>query len=157
LRDYKGSTFVATHLTDISIDLSDRFAFIHPVSTIVHPARRGFTKGEWWGIVQHLKRHNLCGVVVGQKCCCPSSLINLTGRTTLLEAIELLKKSSMFIGISSCFSSLATKLLPKQNIKIKTVNKNMYKGQPKFFFFSPHRSFPFLYLDSMQLEPILHL
>jgi hypothetical protein len=145
---YHGSTFLKKTLSSIESPLPDKFASIHPRSKF-----RDFTKKEWEQCEMHLNKKKLQGVVLGtEDTFVPKSFLNLIHKTTLLEAIEILKKSSMHIGVDSSFSVLASKILNPKDVKIKVTNKPMIMGRAKYFFYSPNKEFPFLYYNKLDFS-----
>ena len=52
------------------------------------------------------------------------SFINLSGKTSIEESIEILKACNGYIGIDSFLSVFATKIFDKNNVIIKCYNKH---------------------------------
>ena len=71
----------------------------------------------------------------------PQGLIDLSGQTTILEAIEILKHARGYIGIDSASSVLASQLFSGDNLKIKCVNPHGQKWQ--HIYFAPHTNIQF--------------
>ena len=92
---------------------------------------RNFTYLDYLNTVEILKKNKLIGIIISvNKVILPDELssyfINLSETLDIIEAIELLKKCKYFIGVDSCFSTFATKILKNENIIIKSNNKHLY-------------------------------
>jgi len=57
------------------------------------------------------------------------NIINLNKKTSIPEAIEIVKNSSYYLGIDSFLSIVATSCLTNNKIQIKTKNKNIKKNK----------------------------
>jgi hypothetical protein len=104
---------------------------------------RNFILPDYHNTCVFLKNRNLIGVIISTKeITFPDNikneniLINLSNKTTLLEAIEILKVAKYYIGIDNLFSVIASKILPKYNIFIKSNNKHLYNNEDVYYF--PH-------------------
>jgi ADP-heptose:LPS heptosyltransferase len=100
---------------------------------------RNFIDYDYLNTIDFLKNNNLIGVIISSTHIdIPSDVdkklfINLSKSTTLLEAIEILKISKYYIGIDSLFSIIASKILGKNNIFIKSNNKHLYKWKHVYY------------------------
>jgi len=145
-RKFKKSIFLETKLTSLP-DLPERFVFIQPytINATERWKPRTFYKNEWEDTIKHLQKVKIHGVVIGLGCPnVPKNnwIINLSDKTSLLEAIEILKASQGYIGIDSCFSVLAAQLFSPLQLSIKGTSPWCYSNLP--IYFAPHRKFPFI-------------
>lgn len=152
LMPYTGSSFLKHRLAGVS-----RFKLPH-VYFVVAPyssdkrGLRDFTSQDWLNVSAYLQKHGLIGVVLNDAYDhVPSNpmLINLSGQTTLLEAIEVLKFAKGFIGIDSSLSVLATKLFDYPNLHIKS--KNLHLFENKEVYYAPKKTFEFINEDFSKL------
>lgn len=143
---YNQSSLINYNLADISnFVLPENYITICPYSTDKRMIGRDFNKNDWEESINWLKKLGLQGVVLncGQDWVPESdAVINLANKTTITEAIEILKKSSGYIGIDSSLSVLAAKLFNTEFLQIKSVNDHCYKYAKCYY--SPHNNFPFL-------------
>jgi hypothetical protein len=149
-RKYNPSNLFKHKLADIShFNLPSDYAFIQPYSPNDRQGgNRDFTKSEWNATLFRLKQLGLKGVVVlNSDDYVPNdpNLINLTNKTSVVEAIEIAKQCSEFIGVDSCFAALVCKFLPDSNITIKTVNEHYLLNQ--MIYCSPKTEFGFVCSD----------
>jgi hypothetical protein len=104
------------------------------------------TGDEWPAVLKRLQDRDSCGVVVGTRSegALPDSsrLIDLRGKTTILEAVEILKRSSGYIGIDSCFSILASQVHQAKDILIKTNNPHVIQHACEYY--APHQAVDFI-------------
>lgn len=94
--------------------------------------KRMFSIEDWEKTISILKKYDIKGVVLNnQNWYLENSwfkemlknedcLIDLTEKTDIFEAIEIVKSSSCFMGIDSCLSIIATQSLPEETIIIKS-------------------------------------
>lgn len=145
LTKYCGSSFLDNTIADLNFDLPFKFAFVHP-----HSKSNSFTKREWKQCICYLNREKLKGVVINDvELSLNNCLINLTGKTTFLQAIEILKRSDAFLGVSSSFAVLATKIIPPTKIKIRA--DSVFRSASRFVYYAPNTTFPFLFDASFDL------
>lgn len=102
---------------------------------------------EWHEIIKTLKKYNIKGVILNNQTWHlenswfteilknENCFINLIGKTTFFEAIEIVKNSKYFMGIDSCLSIIATQSLPEDAIKIKS-NKGSGSYKLSNYFYS---------------------
>jgi len=155
---YQHSTFLESSLTNVESNLPNDFAFIHSRS---QGEGRSFTKIEWDYIIRLLECRGLKGLVFGtcEEPLLPHCCTSMIGDTTLFDSIEILKKAKMFIGISSCFAILASKIFSEDDLRIRTTNENVYFNHLGSIFYAPHKrigdAFSFLHLNSLYGVPLL--
>jgi len=123
-RTYQGSGFLQrTHLEDLSrFNLPERYVCIFPRTNSGDSTnRRNFNTKDWEETFRLLKYTRLKGVLLGNpyEAMDDSLIINLSGQTSILETIAILKGSEGYVGIDSYLSVLAVKL-PLDFIMVKT-------------------------------------
>jgi hypothetical protein len=146
------SSFVKYKLANITqFNLPDDYIFLCPYSTMAANStqrwRRFFDK-DWDWLIGHLSDIRTYGVVVNLgDDPVPASewLIDLSNKTSLAEAIEVIKKASGYIGIGSAFSVLAAQTMSGDRIRIAGADMPLwafrhvyYAPQTEFNFFVPH-------------------
>ena len=108
-------------------DLPTNFVCVCPwTCSVGKGSSRNFSSADWNCVYQLLDNNSLTGVLLGhpkRKLEHPL-LINLTGQTTILESIEILKRSAGYLGIDSYLSVLAP-MLDFELLAIKTVAANV--------------------------------
>jgi hypothetical protein len=156
---FTGSTFLKHQLTDIShFDLPDDFIYCQgstPFNTPEQREQRDLKPIEWEVINTRLERDNKVALVLDEpRGIHPPKhkrLIDLVGKTTLLEAIEILKRASGFWGIASCICTLAAQLFDKDDLYIKgpemwfQCNRNVY--------LMPHIDTNFVFTQFLDPQP----
>lgn len=98
-----------------------------PYNDPVHRDFRRMSKRDWEYVLQRLDKDKGMHLVVvdADRADEPPQhdrIISLVGKTTVAESIELLKKSSGYIGIDSWLSLLAAQQLKPRQLLIKLVN-----------------------------------
>jgi hypothetical protein len=136
----KVSSFFTKKLCDVNCEFSiEKLCIICPTTTNTRD-RRFFTNDDWEETIKILKYNKLQGIVIGDnKSEIPKTkeIIDLTGKTTIIEAIEITKKSKYYIGIDTFLSTLAMQLLPEENIYIKSTESHLLEN---IKFFSPFKN-----------------
>lgn len=119
--------------------LPSQYACVCPAST-----GRYFDKVDWLHTQMWLTKRKLPGVVVG--CLYPNSRkldFDLVGKTTLLEALEIVKGASMYLGVDGGLAPLAAKVRCSKDLQIRSRSRKLLAFN-KYNYYSPHRKFPFL-------------
>lgn len=152
VRRHRGSSFNLYPLARIDhLGLPDRYITLHPSTPFNPPSdrkRRDMTPSEWEPVLADLRRRNRVGVVLNSQAePVPDDplLINLGGKTSLPEAIEVLKASEGYTGIDSCFAVLATELFEADRLWIRTQNDWLIHNRR--YFYPAARDFSFLVPD----------
>ena len=135
--------------------LPDNIVFINPYTednrvncikcNVIHSGinkcylTRNFLNYDYENTYKFLKNNNLIGVIISSKeIITPIKLsdlfINLSCKTTLLEAIEILKNCKYYIGIDGLFSIIASKIFNNDAIFIKSNNKHLYENNMVYYF-----------------------
>jgi len=144
---YSYSSFLRYKLCDL-LDVtlpSDPFVVIQPYSTDKRTEERDFTLLDWRVVVTWLTLKQLKGVVINQgNDYVPDHelLVDLSNRTNVLQAVEVLKAAKGYIGIDSWLTVLAAKLFPTEMIAIKSKITHCYRY--KDIYFAPKKEFSFL-------------
>jgi ADP-heptose:LPS heptosyltransferase len=142
--EYTDSSFLKHTLCDVSkFVLPENYALICPYSNDKRIIGRDFDEQDWSGCTAILKRLGLDGVVINDNDeFVPEGLTNLSCQTSILESVEILKKSKAYIGVDSCLSVLAAKLFKQPNLLIKCKNQQCYDNA--MCYFAPHNEFSFM-------------
>lgn len=145
-RQFKGSSFLKIKIADIShINKSRRNLCVNSYSLNDPNNPRYFSIQEWAEILHYLHKNDIQGIVlnIGDKSVPEDKhLLNLTNKTTLFEAIELLKESMGFIGVDSALSVLASQLFDEKSIVIKSRSTHLWRW--KHVYYAPKTSFNFI-------------
>lgn len=140
---YNNSSFINHSLTNYD-NLPQEYVVICPYSNDKRTSGRDFSLNDWKECLNFLETNNKKGVVLNKGneiSPIHEKLIDLNNKTTIVEAVEILKKSNGYIGIDSALSVLATKLnLPL--LKIKSNNSHLYNNLRCYY--SPLSDFYFV-------------
>lgn len=143
---YQSSSFIRCDLCKIDkFNLPPNYITVCPYTADKRLYNRDFNQQDWSSLLKRLSDSGRKGVVINQgneNIPDDPLLINLNNKTTLTEAIEILKHSSGYNGIDSCLSVLAAKLFDFPDLIIKTVNAHCLNF--KEVYFSPRKDFRFL-------------
>jgi len=143
---YQGSSFIQQKLTEIDhLELPEKYITILPCSTDKRQSTRDFEENDWNNVMRYLEKNNTKGVVVnkGQDIIPDHELlINMSNKTRLDEAIEILKNSKGFLGIDSWLSVLAAKIFNPPHIQVKSQNGNCYDNATCYY--APLTDFSFI-------------
>lgn len=143
-RHYAGSSFLE-HTLCRPRRFDRPYVIIVPHSSWGRWAGRSFTAEDWANLLNFLERRQLLGVVLhdgAEKVVASPRLVDLTGQTSILEAIELLKGAQGYLGIDSWASVLAAKLFPTQRIAVRSVWSHLYQNARVYY--APRTRFPFV-------------
>ena len=148
-RQYTYSSFIKNNLISIKkFNLPKNYYCICPASSNdKRDDKRDYNQTDWQHTLELLKSKNMFGVVINNNdddSNIPSEhpIINLNNKTNIKEAIEIVKRADGYIGIDTALSVIATKLLPKENIIIKSLNDHCYRWA--HIYYTPHKSFEFI-------------
>ena len=135
----KISSFFTEKLCQINYSfLNKNLCVICPTTTNTR-GRRFFTNEDWIETIKILKYYKLQGVILGNELSdAPKidNIIDMTGKTNILEALEIAKKAKYYIGIDSFLSTLAMQTFPEENIYIKSTENHLFENAK---FFSPFK------------------
>lgn len=126
----KNYSFVKEKLTSINrFTLPEKYIAISAWS--LQDKEKEFNINDWEETFKILKKYDVKGVILNnQTWYCKNSwyeklisknksIIDLTGKTTFYEAIEIIKNARGFLGIDGCLSIIATQALRENSILIK--------------------------------------
>jgi len=151
----KISSFFTKKLCDINYNfLNEEFCVICPTTTNTRD-RRFFTNKDWEETVKILKTNKIKGIVIGDnKSNIPKTkeIIDLTGKTTIIEALEITKKSKCYIGIDTFLSTLAMQIFPEENICIKSTEYHLLENIKLFSPFKNNTSFVYSEINERNLK-----
>lgn len=146
-RKYTYSSFVKVNLACIKkFNLPESYYCICPYSgNDKRDIRRDFDHSDWETIINFLKSKNTSGVIVNsgnEYIHDHPLLINLNNKTTIREAVEVVKAAKGYVGIDSAFSVIATKVCKPENILIKSLNVHCYRWA--HIYYAPQENFDFI-------------
>lgn len=138
-------------------NLPSNYVCIAPSTNNTHELR-DFSELEMIHIIKWLRETGQTGVVIGwPHIPMPEipDLINLTGKTSITESLEIVKRSSGYIGIDSWMSVIATQCLPEDKIVIKANNVHLFIY--KQIYYAPHTNFNFISreINMMNIDPLI--
>ncbi|MDB5350524.1 MAG: hypothetical protein JWN86_1771 [Planctomycetota bacterium] len=138
---YHPSAFLDHDLAHVErFGLPDRFAVLQgdtPLNPEYQRAERRIMPGEWAWIAEQLESSGLKGVVLNshdaQSPPENPNIIDLTGKTTVPESLEILKRAERFYGIDSWLSVYAAMLLPDSAIHVRSVNPWLFYNRVVYY------------------------
>lgn len=143
---YNFSSFLKDKLIDIQhLNLPSNYFVILPYSTDKRIKERDYNQNDWDQTIKTLIETNMFGIVLNSENeMVPKHelIVDLTQKTNLLEAVEILKKAKGYLGIDSWMSVLAAKIFDSPFIQIKSKNKHCYDNA--IFYYAPKKVFDFL-------------
>jgi len=100
---------------------------------------RNFIHEDYENIFNFLEKKNIIGVVISSKELSiinsfANRMINLSGKTSLIDSFEIAKKSSYYLGIDSFLSIICAKILDADKIYIKCNNKHGINNKNIYFY-----------------------
>jgi hypothetical protein len=103
---------------------------------------------EWTAVIARLEERETYGLIInspGGKSIVPKHprLIDWTGRTTLPQAIEILKRAQGYIGVDSCLAILAAQLFKSADLWVRT--NNPYIFDSPWLHYPPQTDYSFLF------------
>jgi hypothetical protein len=150
---FNGSSFLRHKLTDIShFCLPPNYVTLQPYSTDKRVGARDYNDADWCATLYWLTKRNLKGVVINkgdEKVPENPNIIDLSNKTNVLEAVEVLKGSRGYIGIDSWLCVLAAQLFEDDFLAIKSHNGHCYEN--KHIYFAPKKRFDFLSTDIVKV------
>jgi hypothetical protein len=143
---FNRSSVLVHPMADVSgLVLPDRYVAICPYSSDKRVRERDFDDADWAATLFWLVKKGLTGVVLttgGGYVPDTPSLVNLSDRTTVPEAIEVLKRAVGYVGIDSSLSVLGAKLFDPPMLAVKSRNDHCYAN--KGVYYAPKQRFDFL-------------
>lgn len=146
LYEYTGSSLLKVKLADVSkFGLPEAYLVLAPTSdNNKNRSHRNFSAYEWAETLRYLERYGFKGVLLGtselgfEK---SDQVIDLTGKTTMPESLEILKGSKGYIGIDSSLSVLAAKVFD-EHLTVKSFGQHLWKW--KHIYYAPKKEFDFI-------------
>lgn len=154
-RRYRGSSLALAQLASIShLDLPERYFVVHPYSQNARTEDRDLSHDEWALACRLLRAARVPVVVVNQgddRYKSFPGVIDLTDKLSFLEALEVTRRASGFIGAASVFSVLAAKNLTEQQLFVK--GNPSLKRDYSWFYYAPHSTNNFVNGDLKKVLP----
>lgn len=146
-RPYYYSSFIKTNLSPLKkFRLPATYYCICPYSNNdKRDLRRDYDSADWGQTLNILKNRNSFGVVINigdEPIPQDPHIINLSNKTNIREAVEIVKHAQGYIGIDTAFSVIAAKIFRPENIIIKCLNDHCFKWAHVYF--KPLTTFEFL-------------
>lgn len=152
---YQESSFLKLNINIRKFNLPNNYFTILPCSSNKINDFRNFDDNDWEYLIHFLKMNKKIGICLGtenKKIPKDNYLINLTKETSVLESIEILKKSKGYIGIDSWLSVLSPKIFSKNKIYIKSNSKHCFKFSNIYFKPLVIKSFLFNNLKQLNIK-----
>lgn len=121
------------------LNLPEKYFVVHPYSENARSETRDMTAQEWTTAWRSLCPSGIPIVIINkgsEKLKQYPNVIDLTDKLDLLQAIEVVRASSGFIGSSSVFSVIAAKFLAPAQLFIK--GHTLLKNEYSWFYYAPH-------------------
>ena len=141
---FNNSSWMMHTLCDIFHPLPEHYLVICPYGG-TDRENRSFTVSDWEQTLSFLRQKGVQGVVLNdldQPVPSDPNLIDLSTKTTILEAIEILKKANGYIGVDSSLAALAAKKFPSDKLLIKSIDAHLIEWSRVYY--APHQEVPFL-------------
>jgi hypothetical protein len=141
-RTFTGSSFLAVRLAMPRLP-AEPYCIVCPASTWGQWPGRNFDEADWRVCLDYLESRRLIGVVIGNdQTPLPASdwLLDRRGKTSLGDAIEIIKGGKGYLGIDTCWSVLAAKMYGR--LAVKSVSDFCWHWKEAYF--APRRDFDFL-------------
>lgn len=142
---YQGSATLLATLADAGrFSLPAEYVAIQPSSPRSLREKRNFIDDDWRAVLHWLDSLDVQGVVLNHRGECPDDarLLNLIGKTTVTESIEIVKGACGFAGCASFLSVVASKVLKADRLAVKSGNPHLLNWLHVYY--APHTSFPFV-------------
>jgi hypothetical protein len=143
---YNGSSFLKHKLADLSrFNLPQRYLTVAPYSSDKRNHERDFDDEDWKGLLVYSKQHELPLVILNDRLeTVPgdSLITDLSGKTTVTQALEVVKGGCGYVGIDSSLSVIAAKAFPKERLAVRSRNGHCYNWQDVYY--APQTDFSFI-------------
>jgi hypothetical protein len=143
---YNGSSFVNHTLADIShLALPGRYLTVAPYSSDKRNSERDFKEADWNDLLRYARLHGLPLVVLNdkqEKVPTDPLVTDLSGKTSVVQALEVLKKGCGYVGIDSSVSVIAAKVFTKDRLAVRSRNAHCYSNQD--IYYAPQTDFSFI-------------
>lgn len=137
--------------TIYELSLPSRYAVLAPFSHDKRDARRDLSATEVTAALRFARERKMPLVLLNQgddPLIEADGLFNLQNQTNVYGSIDVTIGASLFIGVDSAMSVVASKFLPADKLCIKSVNPHCRRWQ--HLYFAPHRSFEFVTENPIQ-------
>lgn len=125
--------------------LPETYCVVCPRSTDKSVKERDLTWQEMQNVLEWSSRTKIPLVLVyngSDLIQVPEQVLNLQNQTDILETMAVVEHASYYVGIDSCQSQVATKVLPADRLLIKSVNPHYYQSLK--WYCAPHADYPFV-------------
>jgi hypothetical protein len=142
---FNGSSLLQVKSDVSNFNLPDSYFVICPFSKDKRIGNRDFKHLDWEKTIEHLEKYDAKGVVInhgGDVVPKNDQLINLTNKTSFIEASTIIQESHGYIGIDTCWSTLAAQIFEPPRLVVKSVNGQCY--QERHIYFAPQNNFKFM-------------
>lgn len=143
---YNQSSFAIHKLADISsLNLPARYLTVSPYSSDKRNGERDFKEDDWNDLLLYAKKHELPLVVLNDKAeKVPTDplITDLSNRTTVVQALEVVKGGCGYVGIDSSVSVIAAKVFAKERLAVRSRNGHCYANQD--IYYAPQTDFSFI-------------
>lgn len=143
---YNGSSFVNHTLADIShFALPKLYLTVSPYSSDKRNAERDFKEDDWNDLLRYARQHALPLVVLNdkqEKIPADPLITNLSCKTTVVQALEVVKQGCGYVGIDSSVSVIAAKVFTKDRLAVRSRNGHCYNNQD--IYYAPQTDFSFI-------------
>jgi len=143
---FNSCSFVENNLVPIeNFTLPEKYITVCPYSSDKRIVERDFDKDDWINLVKYAEKENIKMVILNDKKeNVPNHdlIVDISGQTSPVQAIEILKNGNGYIGIDSSLSVIAAKKFSSKSISIKSKNDHCYNW--KDVYYAPLREFSFL-------------
>lgn len=152
---FQGSSLLQSKIADIKrFDLPKEYICICS-GTNNYNEVRDFSVEEWYSVLKWLKHTGQVGVIIGQSNMqVPFQVkwaINLMGKVSMPESVEILKHAYGYIGIDTWLSVLAAQLFEPNRLMVKSNNCHIYVY--KSLYYAPHQNFDFVIKQVLPMQP----
>ncbi len=144
---YNGSSLLAAPVADLDkFGLPEKYVVTCPYTiNDKRSADRDFSRHDWDVLLKYVEKQDTKVVVINQGTDpIPKhpGVVDLSNKTTVAEAVEVVKRATGYFGIDSAFSVIATKLFDPPNLVVKT--RNPFLRSHKHIYYAPKKSYGFI-------------
>lgn len=152
---FQGSCLLQSNCADIErFNLPKDYICLCPGSNNYSDVR-DFSVEEWYSVLKWLKHTGQVGVIIGPpEMRVPFTVkwaINLVGKVSMPESVEILKRAYGYIGIDTWLSVLAAQLFPANRLMVKSNNAHLFVY--KSIYYAPHENFDFVTKQVLPMQP----
>jgi len=141
-RTYQQSCIIQKRPIKIKYDLPKKYVLInHHSPNVTYEDMRQMDAHEWDAVLNWLEEKNVFGVVINKSELFPPKhplILDLSNKTNIIEAIEICKGCSAYVGIDSWPPAVISKILPRDCMLIKSLDINNYVANREIYC-APHK------------------